>query len=107
MQWAKRIGIDGLCLDAVKHLETVWLTDVRSRINAEVAWDQRFYMVGERRVDAVDEQRGDTVDGPPRADRHVHTLTSQRAPSRGKVCGDVALDLVSPARGEPRARRLS
>lgn len=47
LSWAKRIGIDGFRLDAVKHLETVWLTDVRSRINAEVAWDQRFYMVGE------------------------------------------------------------
>lgn len=47
VQWAKRIGIDGFRLDAVKHLETSWLTDVRARINAEVAWDQRFYMVGE------------------------------------------------------------
>jgi glycosidase len=47
VQWAKRIGIDGFRLDAVKHIETSWLTDVRARINAEVAWDQRFYMVGE------------------------------------------------------------
>jgi glycosidase len=47
VSWAKRIGIDGFRLDAVKHLETSWLTDVRARINAEVAWDQRFYMVGE------------------------------------------------------------
>jgi glycosidase len=45
--WAKRIGIDGFRLDAVKHIETTWLTDVRARINAEVAWDQKFYMVGE------------------------------------------------------------
>ncbi|HEU0034276.1 MAG TPA: alpha-amylase family glycosyl hydrolase [Kofleriaceae bacterium] len=45
--WAKRIGIDGFRLDAVKHIETSWLTDLRARINAEVAWDQRFYMVGE------------------------------------------------------------
>ena len=45
--WAKRIGIDGFRLDAVKHLETSWLTDVRARISGEVAWDQRFYMVGE------------------------------------------------------------
>jgi glycosidase len=45
--WAKRIGIDGYRLDAVKHLETVWLTDVRARLNAEVAFDQKFYMVGE------------------------------------------------------------
>lgn len=45
--WAKRIGIDGFRLDAVKHIETSWLTDVRARLDAEVAWDQRFYMVGE------------------------------------------------------------
>jgi len=45
--WAKRIGIDGFRLDAVKHLETVWLTDLRARITPEVAWDQPFYMVGE------------------------------------------------------------
>jgi len=47
VQWAKRIGIDGFRLDAVKHLETSWLTDIRARIQAEVAFDQRFYMVGE------------------------------------------------------------
>jgi glycosidase len=45
--WAKRIGIDGFRLDAVKHIETSWLTDVRARLDAEVAWDQPFYMVGE------------------------------------------------------------
>ncbi len=45
--WAKRIGIDGFRLDAVKHIETSWLTDLRARISAEVAWDQKFYMVGE------------------------------------------------------------
>ena len=45
--WAKRLGIDGFRLDAVKHIETAWLTDVRARLNAEVAFDQRFYMVGE------------------------------------------------------------
>ena len=47
VSWAKRLGIDGFRLDAVKHLETVWLTDLRARIDAEVAWDQPFYMVGE------------------------------------------------------------
>lgn len=47
VRWAKRIGIDGFRLDAVKHIETSWLTDVRARVNAEVAFDQRFYMVGE------------------------------------------------------------
>jgi glycosidase len=45
--WAKRIGVDGFRLDAVKHIETAWLTDVRARLNAEVAFDQKFYMVGE------------------------------------------------------------
>ncbi len=47
VRWAKKIGVDGFRLDAVKHIETSWLTDVRARVNAEVAWDQRFYMVGE------------------------------------------------------------
>jgi glycosidase len=45
--WAKRIGIDGFRLDAVKHIETEWLTDLRARVDAEVAFDQPFYMVGE------------------------------------------------------------
>lgn len=45
--WAKRTGVDGFRLDAVKHIETSWLTDLRARINAEVQFDQRFYMVGE------------------------------------------------------------
>jgi glycosidase len=43
--WAKHV--DGFRLDAVKHIQTVWLTDLRARIQAEVAWDQPFYMVGE------------------------------------------------------------
>ncbi len=47
VMWAKRAHIDGFRLDAVKHIQTVWLTDLRSRIDAEVAWDQPFYMVGE------------------------------------------------------------
>ncbi|HEY4177761.1 MAG TPA: alpha-amylase family glycosyl hydrolase [Kofleriaceae bacterium] len=47
VQWAKKIGIDGFRLDAVKHIETSWLTDLRARVQAEVAWDQPFYMVGE------------------------------------------------------------
>ena len=47
VEWAKRIGVDGFRLDAVKHIETSWLLDVRARLNAEVAWDQKFYMVGE------------------------------------------------------------
>lgn len=47
LAWAKRIGIDGFRLDAVKHIETSWLTDLRARAQAELAWDQKFYMVGE------------------------------------------------------------
>jgi len=47
VSWAKRIGIDGFRLDAVKHIETSWLTDLRARIDPEVGWNQHFYMVGE------------------------------------------------------------
>jgi glycosidase len=47
VMWAKRVGIDGFRLDAVKHIQTVWLTDLRARANAEIAFDQKFYMVGE------------------------------------------------------------
>ncbi len=45
--WAKKLGADGYRLDAIKHVETSWLTDLRARLNAEVAWDQVFYLVGE------------------------------------------------------------
>lgn len=45
--WAKTLGIDGFRLDAVKQVEGVWFTDLRARANAELAWDQPFYMVGE------------------------------------------------------------
>ena len=45
--WAKRLGADGYRLDAVKHLEDGWLTDLRGRLDGEVEWDQRFYLVGE------------------------------------------------------------
>lgn len=45
--WAKRLGIDGFRLDAVKHIETSWLTDLRARANAELVDGSRFYMVGE------------------------------------------------------------
>lgn len=47
VSWAKRLHIDGFRLDAVKHIETSWLLDLRARVQAEVAWDQPFYMVGE------------------------------------------------------------
>ena len=45
--WARRTGIDGFRLDAVKHIETAWLTDLRARIRGELEWDQHFYLVGE------------------------------------------------------------
>jgi glycosidase len=44
----QQTGIDGYRLDAIKHIETVWVEELRQRVNAEV--DQttgRFYMVGE------------------------------------------------------------
>ncbi len=46
--WAKDTGADGFRLDAVKHIETDWIKDLRERVDAEI--DQsggRFYMVGE------------------------------------------------------------
>lgn len=45
--WAKRIGADGYRLDAVKHIEDEWLTDLRGRLTGEVEEDQVFYLVGE------------------------------------------------------------
>jgi hypothetical protein len=47
--WAKTFGIDGYRLDAIKHEPLVWLTDLRSRLNAEIASPAggRFYLVGE------------------------------------------------------------
>ncbi len=45
--WAQRLGADGYRLDAVKHIEDAWLTDLRARLDGEVEWDQPFYLVGE------------------------------------------------------------
>ncbi|MEM9452802.1 MAG: alpha-amylase family glycosyl hydrolase [Myxococcota bacterium] len=52
--WAQQTGVDGFRLDAVKHIEDVWLTDLRTRARDELdRYDddgeltQRFYMVGE------------------------------------------------------------
>jgi len=45
--WAKRTGIDGFRLDAVKHIEDAWLLDLRGRLSGEVEEAQRFYLVGE------------------------------------------------------------
>ena len=47
--WAREYGIDGYRLDAIKHVPMVWLTDLRSRLNAEITdpAGDRFYLVGE------------------------------------------------------------
>ncbi len=45
--WAKSLGVDGYRLDAVKHIEDSWLTDLRGRLDGEVETDQVFYLVGE------------------------------------------------------------
>ncbi len=47
--WIKQTGIDGFRLDAVKHIEDSWLTDLRQRVTAEIepSTGKHFYMVGE------------------------------------------------------------
>jgi glycosidase len=45
--WARRLGLDGYRLDAVKHLPKSWLVDLRRRLRAEVEGDAIFYLVGE------------------------------------------------------------
>jgi len=45
--WAQKLGADGFRLDAVKHIEDAWVTDLRGRLDGEVEWDQVFYLVGE------------------------------------------------------------
>jgi glycosidase len=48
MWWIDQTGIDGFRLDAVKHIETIWIEDLRSRVRAiEEERGERFYMVGE------------------------------------------------------------
>jgi glycosidase len=50
LDWIKQYGIDGLRLDAIKHVDELWLTATRSAINTELA-PQRpgapIYLVGE------------------------------------------------------------
>lgn len=50
LDWLKQYGIDGLRLDAIKHVDESWLLSTRSTINAEIA-PQRptdpIYLVGE------------------------------------------------------------
>jgi glycosidase len=46
--WIKETGVDGYRLDAIKHIETVWVEDLRKRVNDEIDQSKgRFYMVGE------------------------------------------------------------
>ena len=49
LSWMKNYEIDGFRLDAVKHIEQVWLTDLRDRITKEVegVTKQHIYLVGE------------------------------------------------------------
>lgn len=49
LTWMKDYGIDGFRLDAVKHIDQTWLTDLRSRLTAEIesVTKQHVYLVGE------------------------------------------------------------
>lgn len=51
IEWIKQTGADGFRLDAIKHVDISWLTELRSRIKTEITAtqtpQQRFYMVGE------------------------------------------------------------
>jgi len=47
IKWAKDTGIDGFRLDAVKHIELSWLTDLRAALKQQVSTPQKFYLVGE------------------------------------------------------------
>jgi glycosidase len=47
--WWQQTGIDGYRLDALKHMNLLWLTELRSRVNTEIdaVTGKHFYMVGE------------------------------------------------------------
>jgi glycosidase len=47
--WVKNTGADGFRLDAVKHIETSWITDLRARVTSDIEPGsmKHFYMVGE------------------------------------------------------------
>jgi len=51
VSWASQMGVDGFRLDAIKHVDPSWLTqlraDVQSKVIAKQPIPQRFYMVGE------------------------------------------------------------
>jgi glycosidase len=52
VKWIKDTGVDGYRLDAVKHIELSWLTDLRSKVNQAVGSKNKFYMVGETFTDS-------------------------------------------------------
>ncbi|MEZ4225882.1 MAG: alpha-amylase family glycosyl hydrolase [Polyangiaceae bacterium] len=49
VQWVKDTGVDGFRLDAVKHIEDAWVTELRSRVTSDIepGSGEHFYMVGE------------------------------------------------------------
>ena len=51
VQWVKDTGVDGFRLDAIKHVDVSWLTQLRTQIQSQIIANekpqQRFYMVGE------------------------------------------------------------
>ncbi len=49
IKWIQDTGIDGFRLDAVKHIEDAWITELRARVKSEIepVSGERFYMVGE------------------------------------------------------------
>jgi glycosidase len=49
ISWAKNTGADGFRLDAVKHIEDAWITDLRARVKTDIeaTTKEHFYMVGE------------------------------------------------------------
>jgi len=49
LKWVADYGVDGLRLDAVKHIELSWLTELRSRLTKDIepASKEHVYLVGE------------------------------------------------------------
>ncbi len=51
VDWVTEYGIDGLRLDAIKHVDDQWLTDLRGKLTTDVlakqSPQQRFFLVGE------------------------------------------------------------
>lgn len=47
VNWIKQTGVDGFRLDAVKHIEMSWLTQLRTEVEKIKTPGERFYMVGE------------------------------------------------------------